>query len=293
MAYSTAAFTTAEAAALANDKPMLVTPNRFVAGHLAEWRTSGAWASGSDSVESGYPVSRMRDDFTHQRSRPTAAFTDSYLVFDFGAAGIEFDTIAILNHNIPAASTVLLGVSDATNFSPVLVAATTSATVLGRRIVFPLSARYSAVRYARIRIVPAASTKVEIGEVIFGKRVQLDWAPDVSYDPQALLSPGARETRTITGISHTTNLGPKSQRRIRAMNSGIDATVYANLLAWWKEHGGTRPFLWIENPNTAPHRANLVKLDEPSFEAPYVDGPIREWMLEATEVGPHFTALEP
>lgn len=291
MALSTSSFTTAEAAALAKDKPMLVGPNRLTSAHTVQWRTSGLWSSGSDGTDTAGPVSRTYDDHSHLLSFPTSSSV-LYLLFDFGASGISFDTIAILNHNLPTGATITSVISDATNFaSPTTVISMSGTVVAGRRVVVPLASRYASVRYARILFSSAVLPTV--GEVVFGSRVQLDWRPDVPYDDQDLLTPSVRRTTTVGGIMHTTRLGPIGQRRIRARNLVDSPTVAANLLTMWKEHGGARPFLWIDNPSTAPHRANWVMLDDAAISRPYNDALNRDWSFDASEVGPHYTSLEP
>lgn len=294
MALTTPAFSAAEAAALAKDKPFYTGSNRFASSHTTAWKTgsTATWAAGSDVTESGYPGTRMCDDLSNLRGRPNTSNANFCLLFDFGAAGIDFDVVALLNHNLPAAATVSGVVSDANTFSPNQSIGVATVTA-GRRVVIPQATRFVGVRYLRLLLQLGSSMKPEIGEVFIGGRVQLNWRPDVPYDDQELASQGVLKTTTPGGITRVVNLGPKGQRRLRAQNLLNAAAVQANVLASWKEHGGARPFLWVDNPLTAPYRAAWVHQDDPSIYRPGIDAMKRQWNLEAHEQGPHYVALEP
>lgn len=293
MPFVSTALTAAESAAFANDKPLLLTPNRWLPSHTAQWRTAASFVSGSDGSDAAWPLARACDDFTHKLSRPSSALTSWNILFDFGAAGIEFDTVAILNHSLATAtSSIGVSVSDVNNFTPATLLFLEN-SVSGRRFVRHLATRYSGVRYVRVLLTTGSPIQPTVGEIIFGKRVQFNWRPDAPYDDQELLTATVRRLTSIGGVTRTVRLSPIGQRRISALNLLDTESSQADALAWWKEHGGARPFLWSDNPLTAPHRACLMHQESPEISRPYTDALNREWLIEATEQGPHYAALEP
>ncbi len=294
MAFALEALTAQETASFNADKPMLVSPNRLLPTHTSKWSLTPA---ATDDTDPDKPSSRLCDDFTHLKSSHLTTGDLSFISFDFGATGITFDTVALFNLTSNATNPSAFGIeiSDVSDFSSfTALYGVLETTVVSRHIAI-LSQRATSARYVRIVFGRFGDTPMirSVGEVIFGQRCQLDWRPVVPWDDQSLASPIVRSTRTITGIKRTVSLGPTGQRRIRASLGVDNATTQANLRDWWKDGVDEgRPFLWIDNPSTAPNRGVLMHQNEAAFNFPYVEALNREFVLDAEEQGPNFIASE-
>jgi hypothetical protein len=270
-----------------------------VAPTTAIWHNSG---STTDRTHATYPARRAYDGFAGVVTKPTTVSTDKiwYYSLDTAAAGVEFDFVAIVGHNLGTlhaggALTVTLEVDDAANFAtavsiPITVTTGTSNARIMTLVLDHVAAtakRYSAVRYVRLKIARGATDFTpEIGELVLGRRLQMCHKPDVPYDSYSLH--GNKEVSvTMGGVVHST-IYSKGRRQLAAEWRTDNTTLQAAISSWVAATSyKTRSFVWVENPYSAPASWHLMVADDSDFDMPLDENPaIRVFSLEATEQGP-------
>lgn len=305
MAYSRTEWSAAKIALHNADKPAAWGENhvRSLTSSTLQWRTGTAtWAAGSDGTATLGPVDFLADGFTDQRSYPNASADPWTLLFDFGAAGVDFDSIAILYHNYSsiAGMVVTVDIADSTNFvtNVQTIATWTPGTSTKRLVALELDHgggtsifEYTTVRYMRIVQNPTAGAVPRIGEVFVGSRKQLKHNPSIPWDERARSS--AWEENVTYGGRKNRVVHHRGRRRLAAALKPAEAPYIDDLWDLYKtdtQHG-TQPFLWIDKPNTDPQGAALMMMDA-DFDYPRGGPNHRDLTLLAEEQGPHFVDLE-
>lgn len=310
MAWSSAVVTAAELAALALDKPTLVAVQALESPQAAKWDADGSMAGGADISATGYPARWAHDRRTGLRTKPTGATEapagtwSTYLCFQLNASPDDFDCIFIQDHNFGTIGglTVTAEIDDVNTFASgthQTIATWTPLTSNARLASLVLThtgvtaRRYTGVPYLRIKAtkVTAGSFTPEIGEVWVGRRRQLLRKSGEPYDDLGLKSEQSSFS-TRTGIT-TSSVRYKGRRTVGAKFVPSDTTEKSDITAFFREcNYGTRSFIWVENPSSAPASYNLVKLNEPEFVFPRTGPAMRDWNLEASEQGPDFLDVE-
>jgi len=290
---SNADISAADLALLAADKPILAA-NAGYNPSVVEWRNGGSWAAGSDETETANPTVRAYDGKGHLDTRPDTARTTHYLLFDFGAAGIEFDFVAILGHNFGTIGglTVTAECSTTSSYgSPVALSSWSPAGSNNRLIDLSLSAgtaqRYSAYRYARIGMTKGSTFTPQIGEVIWGRRRQLKHKSNIGggFDPDAHMAL-VTDNRSLSGV--LTRYSWADGQRALAGNFNPHEDAYKDdIKAWGVQVGyGARSLVYIEDPSTTPEGFLLMYMVDPRFSFP-LQGPLsRLFELTALEQPP-------
>lgn len=297
MAYSFAAISAADLAYLAADKPILGYQAIPVAPTVI-WHNSGSTTDRTDPLQ---PARRAYDGFPGWPTVPTGVSADKtwYLSFDLGVYGVEFDFVALVNHNLGTnhsggALTVTLEIDDASNFASAISIPVTVTTGASNTRLMALSLkhtgsdalRYSAVRYARLKITRGATNFTpSIGELIFGRRLQMYNKPTVPYDTYAKRDQ-SEKSETQGGIRYLYTYC-KGKRLLSASWRIADATLMASISSWMASASyKSRGFVWIEAPYTAPNSWHLMTADDAAFDMPCDDNPVaRNFALTAQEQG--------
>lgn len=193
MAYTTTL--SAKLTALQADKPCFLTTNVLTSGASMQWRTgvaNGTWAS-ADTSDSALPVSRLYDKWNHVPSQSVAGVASVYyLLFDFGASGVTFDSMVLFglsaeNHSVE------LQIADDNAYSVNLLSiaqwTVTTSVRVAKYNLGPASEgnEYGAVRYARLVFTVAAGNWIlppTVTECVFGLRHQLSQKPNYPHDPE-------------------------------------------------------------------------------------------------------------
>ena len=254
-----------------------------------------------------YPPSRALDRFTHLRTRallpsPLTSTADWSFLFRSSTATFEFDSIAILNHNFGTLSkqfgtygggnsfVVRVGVSNDGN-TWTEVASFTDPLTDKPLVSFNLAnggsspttfAQFSGVEYGGISIEcdgatmgTAEGTFPEIGEIVFGKRMQLLHGPTIPYNDRNTGSDlGGSRVVGDTGIS-AAFLRSAGRRSIQA--SYTLTTDRDDMLSFYQNDiaQGQKQFLYVprgsraEFPSTyagaEPGEAFWVSLQEAGY----------------------------
>ncbi len=298
---SFAAIPTAETDLLAADKPILGVQAAPVLMNDERWTTITSIA-GPDFVTSGYPVMRHRDGSPEYVTKPTSAAPDWYLNLDVGAGNeIEIDFIAFVGHNLSTEAITLVqlrfdsqatpdGTYASVHIAPLISGAPSDNTRLAffdLKHTGSVPLRYSNVRYLQIRYSIVGTAKPEIKEVIFGRRYQMSYKPDYPYDSSGLVNT-VETNKARSGAIYQTWV-TRNQRKLVADLPQYTSTDSALVEAYWKANKG--PFVWVDNPGSAPNDFHLMVPTKHDIDIPQVQFANWPWTLEAEEQGPEASYL--
>lgn len=320
MVYAATTVSAAEQAARARDVPNLVANNvleRYVA--LPQWRVSGSWASGTDiSDNDTYPVWRAFDRQAHLYTQPTTVNGETEVSFllDLTAGTTDADTIDsafVVGHNFHLLGgnlSVTLDISDVNTFSGAdpstltLVTWTnpTTSQRFGTQNFVTTQARYTSVRYLRLRIRKTSGTFSsvipKIGELWIGRRRQLGRFPKTPWDEASTQSSFADFVADGgTRVRYAKNRGGRVLEPsfwATTSDGGIDTIT--TLRAWWNDcEQGTKASLFVESPFTVVYNlgesTTIVYPEDQRFNMPLVGPFEREVSLRLIESAP-FLLLE-
>lgn len=305
MAYGSTEWPAAKIALHNADKVAVLGENhvRSLTSSTLQWRTGTAtWAAGSDGTAAQGPVDYLADGLLDQRSYPASSADPWTLLLDFGASGVDFDSIVIANHNFAsiAGMVVTVQIADTTNFVTNLqtLASWTPGTSTKRLVALELDhtgansiREYTTVRYVRIVMNPTSAAVPSIGELYFGSRKQLKHNPSYPWDERARSS--RWEQTTTYGGRKNRVVHFRGMRRLEARLLPSETAYIDDLWDLYKTDTlhGTNPFVWFDKPNTDPQGAPLMMFPE-DFDYPRQGPNHRELVTLAEEQGPQFVDLE-
>lgn len=285
------------------DKPMIIGAHaiRDSVPLSARWSATEDMA-GADITATGFPAYRAYDAFIHATTKNNnSALTVVYYVVNLSAAPpVDFDMVMIGGNNLDQATTSIeVAIADDSTFTtrrtPVHVFASPADT--GRLVSLRLDdllgggmKRYSGVDYLSIKIDSVPTFVPEITEIWLGRRRQLPRRPDYPW--------GDRDERTIGselqsrgGI--TTFYTHARGQALRSQTTPLINTAEHDIVsAWWDEsQEGSRSFLWVEEPATAPV-AYVMNTPDRRLNMPRTGPFLRPWSIDMMEQAP-FVSQEP
>ncbi len=306
MAHSFASIPTSETDLLALDKP-IVSGYPTVADDI-EWRSVVDFTGGSSQSDAAFPEIRAVDSKTNLPTQPSAT-TPGIILFDFTENPIEFDFISIINHNlgdlVAGTEIATFFVADDNAFSVNLrtgLGFGPSYTAGDNDRIISLDLRhggspsvpqrYSNVQFCALEFVGIdGSAEPFIGEIIWGRRRQLQQKANVPWDPDGVRSDVedfvsqsgviSRYTRTKGKRVISANVNPFEDPFRQDIIDVVEAAQF-----------GTKPFIWIEDPSSSERKFHLMLQDDPGLDFP-LEGPFeRQWQFVATEQGPKYLTAE-
>lgn len=292
--WTSAEVSAADLALLAADKPIIGANTIPVSPTLVRWNTAGTVA-GADKTDSDYPIRRAYDGLVHLDTRTdgTAAST-WYMVFNFGE-GIEFDFVGLINHNFGTLSLTTVTVElddgsppDGTFGSTVEIANFGSPSDDTRLMDLEcyhtgsVARRYTDVQYLRLKLSKGVNFTPQLGELILGRRRQLEYKPDVPFDDVGLYG-SSKTTDTMSGVSQTT-IYYERQYQLDA-KWVVDAAAYRDDWLAFRRQCRNR-CVWIYDPNTSPNDWHYMALESDDMPIPLVGPTERTVRIEAVEQGP-------
>ena len=299
MAITWTTLTTAETANLTADKPLLGAQVIPVSPDVKIWTEIGETTS-TDRTDSDYPARRAYDGKWQYDTRSNGATqtvgSDEvvYYVMDLGVTGVSIDFVAFGNHNFNTLGLTHVAVEFGTSssFSTAYEVCDWGTIADDKRKIeldlhhtgsFPL--RYSGVRFVRLKLVrPTSSFTPQLGELILGSRAQWPFNPIRPWDPTSYS--GVDELTIAKSGSASRQTYAKGRFDLEAEATAKDSAFIDSLIAWFENDYGQRPFVWVENPNSAPDDWHLMVKRDVEFAFPY-SGPVkREHTLRAFEQGP-------
>jgi len=129
----------------------------------------------------------------------------------------------------------------------------------------------------------------EVGEIVLGRRYQLQRNPNVPWDNKHEVS-RTTEQVSLSGVTrrYTFHRG-KALRNVVAPLA--DSSEIAVVDSWWDStEEGTKPFYWVETASTAASTM-LVHLENPELDFALV-GPYERQLVFAMVEQPPFLARE-
>jgi len=302
MAWSSAAISATYLAARALDKPMLIGANELRPDRVSsiQWRTSGSFSSGSDGTATNGPARRAGDGFTSMYTYPSSAANTWYYLMKWTTAA-TFDALVIIGHNFGTIGglTVTLDVADDDAFSSNLqtIATISPGSSNDRSVALTLKhtgsdpRQYTGVTRARLKVTKGSSHTPQFSELILGRSHQLTYKPDIEYATFNEES-STDESETLTGeVGGVTNY--ERRKLLEADLTLQDETEATKIKDWWSDcKGGTKPFVWIEEPTTTPSSAMLMMLSEKRAPLNYIDGALQTYRISAREQSPFLLAAE-
>lgn len=257
MAWSSAALESYETTRLAADKPLVAAQAIPVSPSTARWNTAGTVAA-ADQSDSDYPALRAYDGLVGLDTRTDGTLASTwYYVIDAGEL-IEFDTWFMNNHNLSALTTITLEIADDAAFTTSLQQIGSIAPASGRLQDIDLNngaaaQRYSA-QYIRIKLVDGVNFTPQIGEIILGRRRQLEYCPNRPFNRYSLHN----ETNVVTtqgGVRHRT-LYYQNQFVLNMGFTWDNSDSVDDWVAFFKQVRGS--FVWVLEPNSAPGSWHLI-----------------------------------
>ena len=298
--WTSAALSSDEQAWRSADKPLMAVQSIPVAPTVCRWSEIGAITS-TDRTATGYPTSRAFDGKPHLVTKPDTTVSNNwYLTFDFGK-GIEFDSLFIIGHNFGTLG--LLGVTleiDDGNPNPgdTPDGTFTNTKVVGSITSFPDDTRlidgvlkhtgsdplrYSDVQYARLRMAKGSAITPQLGQVYFARRYQLQYKPNLEFDPDNLqIDNDIIKSRGGVKSKYVHSMG---EYDLSASFTPDDSSRITDFINFYKADYGRRPFIWSYDPSTDSDGWRLMVL-ESALNTPMVNSSQRKISIEATEQGP-------
>lgn len=299
MAASSESLSSYETARLALDKPLLAT--NAIPKHPAEakWVLHSDIGSGDittwiDRSAAVAPARRAYDGYPGLITTPGVSGTYIFhYVLDLGSL-VEFDCAFVIGHN---AGTIGLDDMDiqvaddgafTTNVVEVADWNPSDYANDQRLAVLSLSGGRITARYVRLRYIKNTGSFVpKLGELILGRRRQLEYRPIRPYDTYALSEESSFKKNPNGVITKTIY-----SRRGRQLTGDLwvtDDTYLDDIAAFFRQCTG--PFVWIENPNSAPSSWHFMMRDGP-LSIPQTDAGLRNYRLVGDEQGPESMYLD-
>lgn len=294
-----------EQAYFAADKPVVLGYNLLkdaISSGTVSWYTttsSGGTPGGTDETDADYPEARMADDYTDAQSRPANAGANRDIRIDFGAE-VTFDSIVMVNVDNEVGTFEVYTGDDASYTNMVQINVSTSLTGTRNRHAFwefdyngagssgpeRITAQYLVLRF----LSGGPSVKVSIGDLWIGRRYQLTHQPNLPWGNNNLagevsefISSSGKRTRYIRHYG---------KRVMQGVVSVADSDS-ADMDAWLAlASEGAGPFIWCDEPTTSPHQFYLMYMNAPVVQRSLVGYSERQYVIDATEQGPDFYALE-
>lgn len=289
MAWTSAALPTVETTALATDAPLLVATHvsdAVAAGSRARWNAVGDWDT-ADASSTTLLARHAVDRSGLRLSSPSTAGATRYLVLN-ASVSTSFDCILIEHDNLDTADlSTVISRSDASNFGSPTTLSTLGPLNAGRHFI-PLSVRVTGTGYLRLAITIGSGTFTPaIREVWFGRRRQFRAVPKLSVDYAA-----RRSARAASGTISRDGLVLHTQRGVVAaqfMARDAESTLRDRdtIAAVWSEsQGGRWPVLFVPRPTSAPHEAQIMRLQAPAYDLTRDDFGSRLFALDMLEQAP-------
>jgi len=260
------------------------------------WTKTGN-TTDADETDTDYPAERAWDGFSHLQTRPQTAQATWYFAVALPSQA-AFDTVFLSVANSELFSDIWLEISDHATFSShteLIATFDTSgpygnklgvlSTHMGHALLSQDSASpesFTAVDYVRLVFMATSTAILQLGESSLGSSRQLLHHLDMPYgDKRADSSTRPMHSRTGVTMGRKRHKG----RAVRDLSiTTINPTEHSAIDSFWSDcDEGSRSFVWMENPGTAP-APYLCSLDSAVNSHPLIVGANRRQV--------HYRALE-
>jgi hypothetical protein len=297
MAWSSESLASYETERLALDKPLVATQMIPVSPTYAKWVSSGAIGSGTIATWTDVSGTSNPARFAYDgrpgliTSVPGSSDSILYFAIDLGSL-VEFDCAFAIGHNFSGLNVgASIQVADDNAFTTNLttVADFGSPSDNTRLADLSLTGERITAQYVWLKVnnFGAGAFVPQLGELILGRRRQLEYKPQRPYDIYALSEESSIKKNPNGVISKTTY-----SRRGRELTGDLwvtDDTYLDDLVAFYRQCRG--PFVWVENPSSAPSSWHFMMRDGPLM-IPDTNPGLRNYRLVADEQGPKSMYLD-
>jgi hypothetical protein len=192
-----------------------------------------------------------------------ASHSAGYIEIDNGSAK-QYDTIAILGHNLTADGSVVVKGGGSAN------PATTIGTAVYREDSLWINVGSRNERYTRVIFADTNPDAITIGELVIGKRIALPRPPRWGVQPTKEETDLTFET--VRGVNSSYKLANREKRKFTFR---FPQSEYSSFKALHELTGGqVTPFVWLPNP--ASEAEVLYVRKQPNCEPQAMDQPGRD-----------------
>lgn len=301
MAYSADDIGSTEVQDAGNDLPLfwgkhILRDAQGNSGFTVRWRTDGDVAS-ADQADSDYDTRAAYDEYLHTDTRPNASGSEWWLVADAGTSDVFDDFDCLLargNFADISATAVEFYVSDdadvKTNGTKI---ADFGAPSSNRLASIDLDdganadpQRFSDARFVGLKITGSSITP-RVFELWAGRRRQLPVNFLRGHNPDAAESEAGVHTASSGVETVYVRLRDRHTRDGGLITDGTtEANVFLNLYA--DRRDGTAPMVMVENPNSEPSVARVMRGAMRVPGGGYDSADLRSWQLALREQAPFY-----
>jgi hypothetical protein len=302
MVWSSAALASYETTKASADKPLVAVQAIPKEPDYAKWVDDGSTGVGdittwTDRSLSTFPALRAYDGQPGYITKHSGVTTDDIYYYCIGdGTAITFDCVFLIGHNAGTLSLVndlVLEVADNNDFTGNLTSVANFGTPTDDTRLADLTMNGGnnriTAQFIRLKFDKTGTNIIpEIGELILGRRRQLEWKPDRPFDDSRMRDRSATST-TKGGISHKT-IWSRRQCILDAQWLIDDSTYESDWQQFYRDADGS--FVWCYDPNTTPEDWHFMSFEEDELIMPEVGPSVREVMLQAHELGPESYYLD-
>lgn len=271
------------------DYPALLAGNALEGtGYTRRWTTTGTM-TGTDVTDADHPARFAVDGHYHLDTRPTGTNTGWYLNLQVDPLAAP-DSFLIFGHNfgdISGGVSCVLSTADSddwlTNPQDIHDFGTITDNV---RLVHLSSSVWTGLTRARLKLSASVNFIPQVCEVVFATRYVLEHYPKIPRDESALVSDVSTQvTKSGAVVTYERSVGQRVDPFVLQLQTTTEiATVRA---AFKAARYGSKRIILIEQPNTVPGAAHVMKID-PSLTLQRLGPFEREGSIPMTEVAPFY-----
>ena len=299
----------AEMAARDRDAPMFVPSNLLAKATSIRWTRDAYYSTHDDSLSSA-PASLSVDSVGAPQTRPNSAsvstsrWTLQWTIPAGQGPDFEADWIGVFNHNLGEVANVSGGITvdfdvddDPTFGTHIRVARWRMVSGMGNRRLqdegfLGLARRFSGILHARLTVYASSVLSVapRVGEVVFGRRVQLPHRQSRPADRDATRRRATIETYPGGLTQGVLEYQGQAELRVdlllREDASGLDGA--SQLRRYWIESDHGRSSVYIPRPGSEPERCLLARSVDDRLEIAETQVGISRASLTLDETPPFY-----
>jgi len=271
------------------DYPALLAGNALEGtGYTRRWTTTGTM-TGTDVTDADHPARYAVDGHYHLDTRPTG--TSSTWSLNFQANPLATgDSFLILGHNcgdISGGVGVSIQTADSDDWLTNPQTIHDFGTVTSNaRLVYLASSVWTGLTRVRVRLTAGVNFIPQISEVVIANRYVLEHYPKIPRDEYALVSDVSTQvTKSGAVVTYERSVGQRVDPFVLQLQTTTEIATVRQ--AFKAARYGSKRIILIEQPNTVPGAAHVMKID-PALTLQRLGPFEREGSIPMTEVAPFY-----